>query len=133
MKTRSTGFLSGKKKQEIMMYATAAVMAAVLVAMVYHIMPTVMAAGTVEEIFGIVGTVLRTISCVAGGILILGGIFKYATAHATDNGPDQQKGIIMIATGIVLILLFTVVVTDAVIKTLATLIESKINPTGKQG
>ena len=117
--------LTENNRQMAMVIMTAALMATVLVAAFYYFVPTVMAADpNVLQIFNIVGTVLRTISTIVGAIMVLAGIFQYAPAHANDNGPDQQKGIMMLATGVVLIILFTVIINSKVIEALANMVST---------
>ena len=54
--------------------------------------------------------VAKIICIVVGAIFVLMGIIKYAIAHANDNGPDMTRAATMLASGVVLILLGTIVI-----------------------
>ena len=46
---------------------------------------------------------------VVGAIFVIVGVVKFVISHANEQGPEQQKAILMIATGIVLIVVPTII------------------------
>lgn len=58
-------------------------------------------------------TVIKIICDIGGIFLILGGIIKYAIAHANQQGPDEMKAFQWIVAGIILALLGFVLI-DAI-------------------
>ena len=61
-------------------------------------------AEAVDMLKQLVGAVC-TIVMIIGALFCLVGIVKYAIAHAENQGPEQQKATMMLATGIVLMIL----------------------------
>ena len=62
--------------------------------------------------FSVIDTVImimQIITNVVGILFAIIGIVKFAMAHENEDGPAQQKAVMMMATGIVLIILGTVV------------------------
>ena len=57
-----------------------------------------------EVINGIV-TILQYICTILGALFALIGIVKFAISHANEDGPAQQKAIMMMATGLLLVVL----------------------------
>ena len=57
------------------------------------------------EAFDAIFKVVAIITSIVAILFILVGLVKFITAHANDNGPDQQKAAMMIATGVGLLVL----------------------------
>ena len=58
----------------------------------------------VKDILIIVYNIVR----IVGIIFIIIGLVKFVIAHANEQGPEQQKAAMMMATGVVLVLLPTI-------------------------
>lgn len=58
-----------------------------------------------KEAFDAIFKVVSIITSIVAILFILVGLVKFITAHANDNGPDQQKAAMMIATGVGLLVL----------------------------
>lgn len=61
-----------------------------------------------EMIWGIV-RVVCTIVMIVGVLFCIVGVVKFAIAHAENQGAEQQKAAMMLATGIALIILPTII------------------------
>lgn len=85
---------------------------ALLTAVTYLVFPQAFADvnGTAKNVIDAVVSIVRLIVNVLGAIFALVGIVKFAIAHANEDGPAQQKAAMMIATGIVLLLMGTVII-----------------------
>ena len=57
-----------------------------------------------EVINGIVD-ILKYVCSILGALFALIGIVKFAISHANEDGPAQQKAIMMMATGLLLVVL----------------------------
>lgn len=60
---------------------------------------------TAAEMENLIETILKIICFIAGAMFALVGIIKFAISHANEDGPAQQKAIMMMATGVVLVAL----------------------------
>lgn len=66
-----------------------------------------------QSMFTMILNIVCTIVIIIGVIFGIMGVVKFAIAHANDQGPDQQKAAIMLATGIVLIILPVILMANA--------------------
>ena len=98
-----------------------AMLGVLLSASMFIMFPSAFADANAEIVVTFVIRVLKLISIVTGVIFILVGAFKFSIAHANDQGPDQNKAI---ATGLVLILLFTVIINKSAQASLIQIINS---------
>ena len=76
--------------------------------MIFKFAPGVYAANqgiTPQQMDNLIDKVITIVCAVTGALFILTGIVKYAISHANEDGPAQQKAIMMLATGIVLVAL----------------------------
>ncbi len=75
--------------------------------MLFKFAPGVYAAQgiTPQQMDDLIDKVITIVCGVTGALFILTGIVKYAISHANEDGPAQQKAIMMLATGIVLVAL----------------------------
>ena len=80
--------------------------------------------GTVRDAVGIVFTIIRIICAVLGGFFIVFGIVKVAIAHANENPQEQTKALMMMAAGIVLVVLVTLVLNSAMADKISEMIEA---------
>lgn len=55
-------------------------------------------------------TIVCQIVRIVGVIFIIVGVVKFVIAHANEQGPEQQKAIMMLATGVVLIIVPTILI-----------------------
>lgn len=67
-------------------------------------------ADTVDDVVDAVMKIVQIIAVAVGAIFVLVGIVKFAMAHANEDGPAQQKAILMLAAGIVLVLVGTIII-----------------------
>ena len=58
-----------------------------------------------ESAFNAIFNVLKTITTVIGAIFLIVGIVRFIIAHANEDGPNQQKAAMLIATGIALVII----------------------------
>jgi len=70
--------------------------------------PFVFAADAKVEMMKKVFLILRVITSVSGGIFFVVGLVKFAISHANEDGPAQQKAVMQMATGVLLIVLAVV-------------------------
>lgn len=108
-------------KKEIMVIALIGVLLAVGLFMLFPHADAANANAT--TVINLIVKVLKFIAITVGVIFVLVGIFKFSIAHANEQGPEQQKAIMMMATGLILILLFTLVVTQDVVTNLVNMIQ----------
>jgi len=77
----------------------------------FKLCPWVFADGDPKaEMFDAIRLILKVITSIVGGIFLLVGIIKFAIAQPNDDGPAQQKAIMMMATGILLVLIGVLVI-----------------------
>ena len=60
-----------------------------------------------SDIADLLETIVKAICYICGALYEIIGIVKFAISHANEDGPAQQKGIMMIATGILLVVIGT--------------------------
>ena len=101
-----------------------AMLGVLLSASMFIMFPSAFADANAEIVVTFVIRVLKLISIVTVVIFILVGVFKFSIAHANDQGPDQNKAIAMMATGLVLVLLFTVIINKSAQASLIQIINS---------
>lgn len=99
-------------KQEKFEYAMIALVGVVMAAAaMYFFTPVFAAKGiTADEIAKLVKTVVKVICYIVGALFVIVGIVKFAISHANEDGPAQQKAIMMLATGALLVVLGTLLV-----------------------
>lgn len=98
-------FNSQLTKREKLEYALIAVAGIIMAAVgVYTFMP-VYAEMKPAELAKLIRTIIRVICFIVGALFMIVGIVKFAISHANEDGPAQQKSIMMMATGVVLIVL----------------------------
>lgn len=102
-----TIFNKGNKltKQEKVEIAAILVASIVITITYFLCVGTVYAEITPAEMAEMVKKIVKIICYIAGALFALTGIIKFAIAHANEEGPAQQKAIMMIATGVVLVAL----------------------------
>lgn len=88
--------------------AAAAVLVTVLA---FRFIPPVYAS-VVNEAAEAVTKVVKLIATAIGAIFILVGVLKFAISYSNDDGPQQQKAVMMLAAGLVLVLLSQLVLDD---------------------
>ncbi len=94
--------LTGWEKAEIIMIVATSI---ILTAICMFTFTPVHAEITASEMESLIETILKIICFIAGGLFALVGVIKFAISHANEDGPAQQKAIMMIATGAVLVAL----------------------------
>ena len=62
-----------------------------------------------EDAFKIVIKAVRVIGSVSGALFVLVGIIRFVISHANEDGPNQQKAALMIATGVALIIVVSII------------------------
>ncbi len=82
---------------------------AFLTTVTMYAFPAALADGAADSVIDTVIMIMQIITNVVGILFAIIGIVKFAMAHANEDGPAQQKAVMMMATGIVLIILGTVV------------------------
>lgn len=101
-----------KSRREIMEFSIIALISLAISGLILYYCPSVFAAGSgVTQAVGYVKKAVAIIATVSGAITTLYGIFSAISAHANENGPEQQKAISKIGAGIAL-LAFGFVVTN---------------------
>ena len=75
----------------------------ILTALAFYFFTPVFAYIGEDQIAEIVKTVLIAICSIVGGMFVIIGLIKFIISHANEDGPAQQKAIMMLATGIILI------------------------------
>ena len=58
-----------------------------------------------SDLASLIRTIVKVICLIVGALFSIVGIVKFAISHANEDGPAQQKAIMMIATGILLVVL----------------------------
>jgi hypothetical protein len=86
------------------------VVASIMAATLYVAFPTVFAAAdATNSIITSLKGVLKLIATMIGAIFAASGIIKYIIAHANDNGSEQQKAMMFLASGAGLIIFGTAI------------------------
>ena len=70
-----------------------------------HAADTAAATAAAEAMIEGILKVVKLICNVVGILFAIVGIVKFVIAHANEQGPEQQKAAVMMATGLVLVLL----------------------------
>ena len=83
--------------------------------------------GTLLSAVQIVFTIIRIICAVLGGFFLIFGVVKIAIAYANENPQEQTKAMMMLASGIVLVVLVTVVINNTMARSLAIIITKAKN------
>ena len=105
----------GFKLDEVQVLKIMAIACIAAIATMFFFTPTAFASTeeTVKQTMGIVYKLLKFAATVFGVIYIAFGLFKYATSHANENGPEQQKAVGQIVAGLLCILLFDLGLNEA--------------------
>ena len=82
---------------------------AFLTTVTMYAFPAALADGAADSVIDTVIMIMQIITNVVGILFAIIRIVKCAMSHANEDGPAQQKAVMMMATGIVLIILGTVV------------------------
>ena len=61
--------------------------------------------GTTTEVVETVMGVIELVAAGVGAFMLVLGIIKFATAHANENGPEQQKAIMQMVSGTAVLIL----------------------------
>ena len=87
---------------------------AFLTTVTMYVFPAALAETTnnAKSVVKLVMRILEIICCIVGALFTIIGIVKYAISHANEDGPAQQKAIMMMATGVILVLLGAAVLTN---------------------
>ena len=76
-----------------------------MIAAILTFAPQLAFAAIEQDMFKAILSVVYTIVRIVGVIFVLLGIVKLVIAYANEQGPEQQNALMMSATGIVLVLL----------------------------
>ncbi len=104
--------LTKKRTQRMIMFLTVMFVCTT----VYMLCPIAFAAepdgaAAASTVMDIIYTVLKYITTIVGVIMVIVGIVGFVVSRQNENGPDEHKAVVKMAVGIVLILLFTVIIT----------------------
>ena len=98
-------------KEEKIEIALILVLSAALTVLFFKLCPFVFAdADAKTQMFDAIRLIVKVICSIVGGIFLLVGIVKFAIAQSNDDGPAQQKAIMMMATGVLLVLIATLII-----------------------
>lgn len=97
--------LTKEDKLEMLMIAVTGV---ILTGLFFCVYTPAYAAIDSHDMAEIVKTIVRVICYIVGALFVIVGVVKFAISHANEDGPAQQKAIMMMATGILLVVLATV-------------------------
>ena len=114
-----------EKRKKLLMYAAISAMAVVLTMTFFCVFPDVAAKASAKDVLDVIIKVLKYVSIIVGVIMLLSGIMKFVVAKQNDNGPDEHKAAATMAVGIVLIILFTVIIDESMVKKIAGWITDK--------
>ena len=90
-------------RQEKIEYAAITVCGIILALTTFWLFTPVYAEVSAEDMAKIIRTILRAICMIVGSLFAVIGVIKFAISHANEDGPAQQKAIMMMATGILLV------------------------------
>ena len=79
----------------------------------YYAAPFAYAAPEASAIIKSIINIVKLVANIVGILFLLIGIVRFAIAQANEDGPSTQKSIMMLATGVVLLLLGTLII-DAI-------------------
>ncbi len=99
--------LTKREKVEMAMIALAGV---ILTCLFFYVYTPAYAAISEQDMADIVKTIVKVICYIVGALFIIVGAVKFAISHANEDGPAQQKAIMMMATGVLLVVLATLLV-----------------------
>ena len=116
----------GKRRERILAMGMFGMLAVTVIALA-SFGPLLAFADAVDMATEIIFKILKVISIVIGAFFILFGIVKIAIAQANDTPQESHKSIMMVAAGLVLILLGTVILNDAMVKTVSDMIREAAN------
>ena len=105
-------FLKDYRKQTIKQLITTLIPYFLLATLFYVLIKNdmfVFASNATGQAFVLVIKAVRVIGSVAGALFVLVGIIRFVIAHANEDGPNQQKAALMIATGIALIIVVSII------------------------
>ena len=90
-------------RQEKIEYVAITVCGIILALTTFWLFTPVYAEVTSSDMASIVKTILKAICMIVGSLFTVIGVIKFAISHANEDGPAQQKAIMMMATGILLV------------------------------
>lgn len=99
--------LTKREKVEMAMIALTGV---ILTCLFFYVYTPAYAAISEQDMADIVKTIVKVICYIVGALFIIVGAVKFAISHANEDGPAQQKAIMMMATGVLLVVLATLLV-----------------------
>ena len=102
-------YIKTRKREDIRQTIMAVIPAAFIMGLLILFM-NFSAADTTDEVIEAVIKIVEVIAVVVGAMFILVGIVKFAMAHANEDGPAQQKSILMLAAGLVLVLVGLIII-----------------------
>ena len=95
--------LTTKEKLEYLLIAVCGIIFAAVGIMTFT--PAFADGMTSTDLADLVRLIVKIICLIVGALFSIVGIVKFAISHANEDGPAQQKAIMMIATGILLVVL----------------------------
>lgn len=98
-------------KQEKAEYALITLAGVIIAAVGMYCFTPAFAKMTESDICTLVETIVKVICYLVGALFAIIGVVKLAISHANEDGPAQQKAIMMLATGGLLIVLGALLVT----------------------
>ena len=104
-----TKAISNRRREMLFNFLLAFAAIAFLTTVTMYAFPAAFAANEAESVVRGVIRIMQIITSIVGALFAIIGIVKFAMAHANEDGPAQQKSVMMMATGVVLVLLGTVV------------------------
>ena len=107
--------INRNKVQYAVRIIAAAVMTTLLGILVYQAAPFVFADASGDAIDAVI-KIIKLVAKVAGALFVLVGILKFAISYANEDGPQQIKAVMMLAAGVVLVILGTLVLDTMDIK-----------------
>ncbi len=94
--------LTKREKAEYLLIITAGALMAFIG--VYTFNPA-FAEMTSGDLASMVKLIIKVICFIVGALFSIIGVVKFAISHANEDGPAQQKAIMMMATGVLLVIL----------------------------
>ena len=94
--------MTTKEKTEYLLIVLAGIFVSVIG--IYTFTP---AFATMEssDLADLIRTIVKIICFIVGALFAVVGVIKFAISHANEDGPAQQKAIMMMATGALLVIL----------------------------
>lgn len=107
-------------KKDVQEFGLILAASAIITTIILYCCPFAFAANaTTVSMMENVMKILKIIAMVAGALFLVVGLLKFAISHANEDGPAQQKAIMMMATGILLGVIGLTVFTDSFASTIA--------------